>query len=196
MSRARSRGSLCERAQTYCTTSKGSRPTPLVTRPAARTVSITLPIPTTRRSKIGLAAALVVALAIAIPVTWYYVSGRAGTAGESAPVPATKYIAVLPFKLVGDTSALGPIATGIEEALSTRLFELPALNVASSAAAERAAVKSSPAEIAKELGVTLLVSGTVQGNGENLRVTVALDDAAAGRRVCGRRTFRGWRPIC
>jgi eukaryotic-like serine/threonine-protein kinase len=159
-------------------------PPSLITTPvtATRTVSITLPLPTTRRSKIGLAAALVAALAIVVPVTWQYGFDPAGTT-QSPQAPATKYVAVLPFQLVGDTSALGPIAAGIEEALSTRLFELPALNVASSAAVERAAVKSSPAAIAKELGVTLLVSGTVQGNGENLRVTVALDDAAAGRRI-------------
>ena len=57
------------------------------------------------------------------------------------------------------------------------------MNVASSAAVERASGKGFPAEIARELGVSFLVSGTVQGNGDNLRVTVALDDAPAGRRV-------------
>ena len=122
-------------------------------------------------------------------------AGPAVTSTASAPVAATKYIAVLPFQLAGDTSALGPIAAGIEEALSTKLFELPAVNVASAAAVERAAAKASPAEIARELGVTLLLSGTVQGNGDQLRVTVALDDTAAGRRIWAQ-DFRGSRPIC
>jgi TolB-like protein len=130
-----------------------------------------------------------VALAGIAASTRYYMAGPAVTSTESAPVAATKYVAVLPFQLAGDTSALGPIAAGIEEALSTKLFELPAVNVASAAAVERAATKSSPAEIAKELGVTLLVSGTVQGNGDQLRVTVALGDTAAGS-AYGHRTFR------
>jgi serine/threonine-protein kinase len=147
---------------------------------AARTVSITLPIPTTRRSRFALVGALVVLLAAAGAVAWQY--SRADSSA-TAPTAETRYVAVLPFQLVGDTAALAPIAAGVEEALSAKLFELPAVNIASAAAVERAMAKESPAAIARELGVTLLVSGTVQGSGDNVRVTVALDDAPAGRRI-------------
>ena len=156
-------------------------PVPLPS-PSGRTVSITLPLPTTPRSKMAVAAALITGVAIVALLARQYVV----TPPTGVPVAAavqTKYVAVLPFQLVGDQSTLAPLAAGVEEALSAKLFELPAVNVASSAAVERASGKGSPAEIARELGVSFLVSGTVQGNGDNLRVTVALDDAPAGRRV-------------
>ncbi len=84
---------------------------------------------------------------------------------------------------MGDQAGLAHIAAGIEEALSSKLFQSPGLNVASAAAVDRAAGKESLDAVARELGANLLISGTVQGTADSMRVTVTLDDAKAGRRV-------------
>ncbi len=149
-----------------------------------RTVSVTLPLPATRRSKMVVVAVVLAGLAVAVPLTRRYVPALSGNrTAAPAPAPAQKRIAVLPFRVIGEQAALAHIAAGIEEALSAQLFQLPALNVASAAAVERAASKESLGAIARELGATLLISGTVQGAADAVRVTVTLDDTDAGRRV-------------
>jgi tetratricopeptide (TPR) repeat protein len=157
-------------------------PAPSVSLPAGRTVSITLPLPTTRRSKIGVGIALIAVIGLGGFAVRQYVLTPRNASTTVAPVP-TKYVAVLPFQVVGDATTVSPLAAGVVEALSSKLFELPSLNVASPAGAQNAATRGSQAEIAHELGVTLLVTGTVQGNAENLRVTVALDDVPQGKRI-------------
>jgi tetratricopeptide (TPR) repeat protein len=103
-------------------------------------------------------------------------------ATASVDVPQ-KHLGVMPLRVLGDQAVLGPIAAGIENALSTKLFQLRAVTVAPTAAVERAAKKETLADRARELGANLIVSGTVQGAGDSLRVTVALDDATSGQRL-------------
>jgi tetratricopeptide (TPR) repeat protein len=85
-------------------------------------------------------AVVLVGVAAAVPLTRRYVLAPAvDQPVVSVPAPARKYVAVLRFRVIGDQAALAHIAAGIEEALSTKLFQLPVLNVASAAAVERAA---------------------------------------------------------
>ncbi len=153
--------------------------------PVRRTVSVTLPLPVvTRRSRMVVVAVVLAGLVAAVPLIRRYVPALSDNRPAApAPAPAQRRIAVLPFRVIGEQSALAHVAAGIEEALSTQLFQLPALNVASAAAVERAATKDSLGAIARELGATLLISGTVQGAVDAVRVTVTLDDTDAGRRV-------------
>jgi serine/threonine-protein kinase len=149
-----------------------------------RSRSITLTLPVTSRAKLAVVAAVIVGVAAAVPLTRRYVLPAAmDQPVASAAAPVQRYVAVLPFRVIGEEAGLAHIAAGVEEALSTKLFQLPTLNVASAAAVERAAGKESLAAIARELGANLLISGTVQGTADGMRVTVALDDTNAGSRV-------------
>jgi tetratricopeptide (TPR) repeat protein/TolB-like protein/predicted Ser/Thr protein kinase len=108
-----------------------------------------------------------------------------------AGIPALtlgKYIAVLPFRVLGDQESLGYIAEGFGEALSAKLFQLKDVHVASSTAAEKAGEKDAPEKIARDLGANLLVHGTVQGtktqdNVQKIAVIVHLDDVSTGQRL-------------
>jgi serine/threonine-protein kinase len=148
-----------------------------------RTVSLTVPLPATHRSKLAVSLVAFTSLAIAVPtVRWLMPANEERT--PTAQFTVQKRIAVLPFKIIGDqTTTLAPFAAGIEDALSTKLFQLPGVTVAAAAAVERAAAKESLAAIAKDLGTPLLISGTLRGDSNGLRVTLNLEDVEAGRRL-------------
>jgi len=92
-------------------------------------------------------------------------------------------VAVLPFNVVGDESSLRYVAGGLVEAISAKLFQLKDVRLTSSAASSKVDPKSSLSLVAKELGANLIVHGTVQGSGDNLRVAISLDDVAKNRLV-------------
>jgi serine/threonine-protein kinase len=108
--------------------------------------------------------------------------------GGIPPASQGKYVAVLPFRVLGDQESLGYIAEGLGDSLTAKLFQLKDVHVASSTAAEKAGEKEPPEKIAGELGANLLVHGTVQGakaQGElqKIAVIVNLDDVSSGRRL-------------
>jgi tetratricopeptide (TPR) repeat protein/TolB-like protein len=112
--------------------------------------------------------------------------GGTGVAATTAGLPSLsegKFVAVLPFRVLGDATALGYVADGLGEALSAKLFQLKDVRIASSTAAAKTDPKTPLSQVAKELGVNLIVHGTVQGSGDNLRVTVNLDNVAENRLV-------------
>ncbi len=132
-------------------------------------------------------AVLVIALSTLAGRTLLNHTGTSST-GEVAqgipPLKQGKYVALLPLKLVGDQKALGYIADGIQEALAAKLFQLKEVHLASSDAVEKAAAKDLPlSKLARELGVNLVLQGSVQGNDDKFRVTLGLDDATTGKRV-------------
>jgi serine/threonine-protein kinase len=161
--------------------------------PPSRGVHIWLPMPT--HSVWGLAAAAVLALilaALAVPSIRHTIfrASRQSMAGPVGipPLSQGKYVAVLPFRVLGDQESLGYVAEGLGEALSARLFQLKHVHVASSTAVAKAGEKDPPEKIARELGANLLVHGTVQGtksrdNVQNIAVVVHLDNVSTGRRL-------------
>ncbi|HWU36692.1 MAG TPA: serine/threonine-protein kinase, partial [Candidatus Acidoferrum sp.] len=90
----------------------------------SRSVQISLPMPT-RMLAAGAVLALIV-IALAIPSVRHSVFRRPQqTVTGPAGIPALsqgKYVAVLPFRVLGDQESLGYVAEGLNEALSTRLF--------------------------------------------------------------------------
>jgi serine/threonine protein kinase/tetratricopeptide (TPR) repeat protein len=95
-----------------------------------------------------------------------------------------KYVAILPLKKVGDEIVPGYLANGIQEDLAAKLFQLKEVHLASSESVEKAAAKDLPlSKFARELGVNLLLQGSLQGNSDQLRVTLSLDDASNGKRL-------------
>jgi tetratricopeptide (TPR) repeat protein/TolB-like protein/predicted Ser/Thr protein kinase len=155
-----------------------------------RTVQINLPMIERRWwLAAGGGVLLLVGLFFVIPKTRHSIFG-ASTVGAPVPVivgvpPISqgKFVAVLPFRVLGDQSSLGYIAEGVVEAMSAKLFQLKDVRLASSTAAAKTDPKTPLPQVAKELGVNLIVHGTVQGSGDNLRITVNLENIAQNREV-------------
>jgi serine/threonine-protein kinase len=101
----------------------------------------------------------------------------------SAPVAApalAKALAVLPFDDVSRARDQEYFATGIADELLTALARLPGVRVAArtSAYALRGTTLSAP-EIGRRLKVGRLLTGSIRREGDQLRVTAQLVDAAA-----------------
>jgi TolB-like protein len=85
----------------------------------------------------------------------------------------------------------GAIGEGLSAEITTALAGVPGMRVASqSGAAALRARKAPSTEIVRALGVTLLLEGTVQREGEQVRVTVRAVDPAIESTVWSR-TFDG-----
>jgi eukaryotic-like serine/threonine-protein kinase len=114
---------------------------------------------------------------------------QTNTSVESSPrLTQGKYVAVLPFRALGDQESLGYVSEGLSEALSAKLFQVDGVHVASSTAVEKVNKRDSLERTARELGVNLLVHGTVQGalskdNVQKISVIVNVEDMSTGRRV-------------
>ena len=109
---------------------------------------------------------LLIALAFAIPpVRHLILPGGSGSSSVSGvpPLASGRIIAVLPLQVLGDPSQLGYLAQGIEEALSAKLFQLTEVRVTTGEAVAKVDQKQPLEKVARQLGVNLLVQGTVQG---------------------------------
>ena len=129
-------------------------------------------------------------LFLAIPKTRHLLfpsattGGRAGVVNTSLPALSQgKFVAVMPFRVIGDPASLGYVADGVGEAVSTKLFELKDVRLASTSETAKIDPKTPLSQVAKDLGVNLIVNGTVQGSGDNLRITVNLENLAENHRV-------------
>jgi tetratricopeptide (TPR) repeat protein/TolB-like protein len=139
------------------------------------------------------AAVALAGVLLAIPPVRHAIF-RSGTAvGPTTAVNATlpalsqgKFVAVMPFRVIGDQAALGDVAYGLKEALSTKLFQLKDVRMASSSEAAKIDPKTPLDQVAKELGVNMIVQGAVQSSGDNLRITVDLENLAENKRVWSR----------
>ncbi|MGD0870875.1 MAG: tetratricopeptide repeat protein [Bryobacteraceae bacterium] len=146
-------------------------------RPGSATISIEIPKPTGRWGLIIGALALAVALVFAIPATRHLILGP--PKGAAVSTQPAHYIAVLPVNYQGDQS-FGYIGDGVGDTLAAKLAGLNNMYVASGRSVETAATKfkddkDRDAQIAKMLGVTLLVRTTVQVSGDQVSVIVSMD---------------------
>ena len=108
--------------------------------------------------------------------------GRAGFVKTSLPALSQgKYVAVMPFRVIGDQTSLGYVAEGLGEAVSTKLFEVKDVRLTSPTESAKIDPKAPLPQVAKDLGVNLIVHGTVQGSSDNLRITVNLENLAEDR---------------
>ena len=160
----------------------------------SRTVQINLPVVEKRWwYAAGGAILVLLGLFLAIPKTRHLVfpvaptgsaipNAKGNASAEGLPaISQGKFIAVLPFRVLGDEASLGYVAEGVGEAISAKLFQLKDVRLASSAAAARTDPKTPLSQVARELGVNLIVHGTVQGSGDNLRITVNLENVVENR---------------
>ena len=128
------------------------------------------------------------ALFLAIPKTRHLLfpaqtaGGRPSFANTSLPALSQgKFVAVMPFRVIGDQASLGLIADGVREAVSTKLFEVKDVHLTSPTETAKLDPKAPLPQVAKDLGVNLIVHGTVQGSTDNLRITVNLENLADDR---------------
>src|SRR5687767_9066607 len=122
-----------------------------------------------RRRAIVAAAAVAILAALAV-----FVGGRLATRPPTVAADATPGLAVLPFEHLGD-SAEAYVTDGITDDIRGRLARVRELLVIARASSNRySGSGSSPAEIAEELGVRYLLTGTVRvlGSGAARRVVV------------------------
>ena len=118
------------------------------------------------------------------------VAGPAAT--RPAPAPASRGIAVLPFRDMSPGRDQGWFADGLTEEILNSLARLPGLMVTArtSAFAFRDSDRPVP-EIARALGVAHVVEGSVRRDGDKLRVTAQLIRAADGFHLWSQSYDRG-----
>lgn len=154
-----------------------------------RTVQITLPVLPAKRWALA-GGALVAVVAVVLGGMFAVRSLR--NSSFRRPVEVTsgipslkqgKYLAVLPMRILGDQNALGYVAEGLREALSAKLFQLHDIHTASVSEVQKLRPSNSLEDAARQLGVNLVVTGTIRGSGDKLRITASLENVATGERV-------------
>jgi len=126
---------------------------------------------------------LLVIVFFALPYTrgWIFHSATTATAAPGhaslPPLTSGKYVAILPFRVLGNDDSLNYVADGLGEALTAKLFQVNDVRITSSTAAGKLNEQKTPLpQIAKELGVNIIVHGLVQGAGKQLRISVKLEN--------------------
>lgn len=115
---------------------------------------------------------------------------------QSVLVQQPKTIAVLPLVDLSPGGGNDYIGDGLAQELSSRLARIPGLRVASQTSAF--AYKGSHAdirEIGRALGVRHVLEGSVQREGDHIRVTAELVDAASGYHVWSQSYDRNWQDL-
>jgi len=131
-------------------------------------------------------AAVAIALLAAIPQVRRTVAGWMGAGAGAGPAPsAEKQLAVLPFTILGGTPAEQAFATGLTDTVTARLSELSATHPlavvpASSVFADKV---DSPDAARRHYGVNLVLTGSLQKAGNEIRVTYALVDTRTQRQL-------------
>jgi TolB-like protein/class 3 adenylate cyclase len=100
------------------------------------------------------------------------------------PLPDDPSIAVLPFDNFSDDPRLDFFVSGLTEDLTTALSKVRGLFViARNSAASYKGKSFKIKQVAEELGVQYVLEGSVQKEGERLRITAQLVDALSGRHL-------------
>lgn len=125
-----------------------------------------------KRRKRGVLVTLLVAFlaAVAVACFFFFVA--------RAPSPNEKSIAVLPFENLSEDKSNAYFADGIQDEILARLSKIADLKVISRTSTEK--YKSKPdnlREIAKQLGVSNILEGSVQKAADQVRVSVQLINA-------------------
>jgi len=138
----------------------------------AREASITQQ--TGQRLNHAIIATLLLAVLVLLgKILWPHVAG-----GTTTPGADDKSIAVLPFENLSDDKANAYFAEGIQDEILTRLAAVGELKVISRTSTQKYASRPDNLKtVAADLGVRNLLEGSVQREGEKIRVNVQLIDA-------------------
>jgi len=129
-----------------------------------------------------LIGALAAILVIVVAGAWYFVLGQKPATVVKAP--ARLSLVILPFANLGADKSQDYFADGVTENLTTELSRIPNSFVISRNTAFSFKDKSIDAkEIGKELGVRYVLEGSVQRDGNRVRVNVQLIDTESGAHI-------------
>jgi eukaryotic-like serine/threonine-protein kinase len=153
----------------------------------SHTVQIQIPEFAHRRwISVAAAVVAVLLLAFAIPPVRHLIlgGGKPGTSASGIPpLSQGKFVAILPFRVLGDAQALGYVAEGLNETLAAKLFQLKDLRLASGTAVAKVSEKDSVEKAARTLGVNLIVQGTIQGSADRMAIIINLVDPSSGKKM-------------
>jgi TolB-like protein/Flp pilus assembly protein TadD/DNA-binding winged helix-turn-helix (wHTH) protein len=151
------------------------------------------------RARRAIAPAIVAGVALMAIVTgfaWWQSIGTQAGAPPVAPDPGYPSIAVLPLVDMSPAGGNTYLGDGLSEELSARLAQVPGLRVAARTSAfEFKGRNLDVRRIGEALGVRHVLEGSVRRDGDNLRVTMQLIDAANGYHVWAGSYDRGWRDV-
>ncbi|HTE50171.1 MAG TPA: hypothetical protein VK698_04810 [Kofleriaceae bacterium] len=135
------------------------------------------PAARSRRWLVG-AALAGLGLVAALAVAWRFQR-------DTGPAtPSIRALAVLPLANLSQDPAQEYVADGMTDALIAELGKIGSLRIiARSSVMKYRGTQTPPREIARELGVQALVTGSVLLSGDRVRITAQLVDPASGRRT-------------
>ncbi len=127
-----------------------------------------------RRRAIGAAATLVAGFLTFL--LWPNLERR----WNALMLPTQKNVVVLPFRSIGGDAAQQAFCDGLTETVTTALNKHGELSVVPATESRRL---ENTQQARKEFGVNLVVSGTLQRRGEEVRLTISLTDAERNRQI-------------
>ncbi|HEX6974496.1 MAG TPA: serine/threonine-protein kinase, partial [Vicinamibacterales bacterium] len=114
------------------------------------------------------------AIAAGVPLARHWRSGDAPVRPRGAP----PVVAILPLENLSPDPGASYLGAGMAETMSTKLAAVPGIAVVSRAEVHAALNRRlDPAKLARVLGATYLVTGSIQVTGERLQVTINLLNA-------------------
>lgn len=150
-----------------------------------------------RPTRAILLAALAVLLVVAGLTWWRYGGDRAGDTGVAgARKDAQPVLAVLPLRALGGDPRSQDFADGLSEELIGLLARIDGLRVTSHTSSVQFRDTQLPlAEIARRLRATHVLEGSVRQDGERLRISLRLVEAASDRTLWTQDLDREFRDI-
>jgi serine/threonine-protein kinase len=148
----------------------------------ASSATPSMAVPRQRRRAVGRWVALIALLGTVGGAAWLLNRDPGNREpGVAAVVAPAMSVAVFPLVSLSADSADHFVAEGMSEALTNALAGVPGVRVASRRAAAAAQQQGlAPEAVARQLGVSTYIEGTVQRTPERLRVTLRLVNAADG----------------
>jgi eukaryotic-like serine/threonine-protein kinase len=146
----------------------------------------------TRARQIGASIAVIATILVVLA----YVVRTRGNPTPATQQSTAKSVAVMPFVNLSSASGDEYFSDGMTEELIDALSKLPGLKVAARSsvfALKRRNVTSR--DVAKELGVTSVLEGTVRRSGDRLRISAQLIDASTGYSLWADRYDRDARDV-
>ena len=137
-----------------------------------------------RRRRVFRIGAIVLSGIILLAAVAFFLNSR------RTPPPTDKSIAVLPFENMSDDKANGYFADGIQDDILTSLAQIRDLRVISRTSVERYRGEKEShnlPQIAKDLGATNVLEGSVRREGNRIVVNVQLIDALHDRHIWANR---------
>lgn len=124
---------------------------------------------------------VLVALVVVLGIRWHQQSPASGDVVPAVADAGQPSIAVLPFENISDEPGNEYFADGLSEELRTLLAKIPQLQVSARTSSSSFHDKDvTISQIAKALGVTNVLEGSVRKAGDHIRISVQLIEANSG----------------